>query len=100
MKTRNKDTTVTRTFEQQQSDFKDVGIPIRTERSFEGVERKLSSTYKEKSMTNHKCSDGDVEIPVKITDTELTDAELKLLEDRYFIPIQRPGSPIEVCQIN
>jgi hypothetical protein len=67
------------------------------------VEGELSSIYNKKPKiysaedTLLRTNDGDVEIKVKIINTELTDVESKLFEERYFIPIERAESPRKVC---
>ena len=50
------------------------------------------------AKNSHLWTDGDVEIKVKIMNTQLSDDESKLFEERYFIPIEPAESPSKVCQ--
>ena len=57
----------------------------------------IPKMYSTEEDSPFKTGDGDVEIKVSIMNAELTDAESKLFEERYFIPIERPESPRKVC---
>lgn len=74
---------------------KDIKVDTKVkEESFSMYNERLK-IHSEKN--SHLKNDGDVEIKVKIVNTQLSDAESKLLEERYFIPIECPESPSKVC---
>ena len=66
------------------------------EKSISMNNERLYSVYSAKN--SHLWTDGDVEIKVKIMNTQLSDDESKLFEERYFIPIEPAERPSKVCQ--
>lgn len=63
-------------------------------------QRKIFGKDQGSNVTFFRPRARDVEIKVKMINDELTDAESKIMEERYFIPIEPAECSIKASELN